>query len=380
MEESTESVARPTAPRLARTSAVRLLADLVGLVAALGTSVVTARALGVSGKGALASLLYTAAIASYVCALGLGDAAVVIVGRRKAALSTAVGTTVTALSVSVALGIVMLWLVAGRELGFDPRTINAVTIMSVAFMPCAVLGSVLVMLLNSQERVVLTSCMVGAGSLSTLVCTLVLVWPAHLGIAGAAAGAALGSATTGIGLLVPLRRSGTKLRPTLDRDYLRVALKLGLPIEAAYVLVALAQRADQLVVLHLMGTHPAGRYSVALTAGQLPLYVPLAIALAGFARLAYLSESDSMIVLGGMCRIGTAGALISTLVAAPLLPIAIPVFFGSAFSQAVVPALILLPGGVLWSLQWILGRAATARSQPSLLVQSFGLTLATMVI
>jgi O-antigen/teichoic acid export membrane protein len=145
-------------------------------------------------------------------------------------------------------------------------------------------------------------------------------------------------------------------------------------------LVALAQRADQLVVLHLMGTHPAGRYSVALTAGQLPLYVPLAIALAGFARLAYLSESDSMIVLGGMCRIGTAGALISTLVAAPLLPIAIPVFFGSAFSQAVVPALILLPGGVLWSLQWILGRAATARSQPSLLVQSFGLTLATMVI
>jgi O-antigen/teichoic acid export membrane protein len=57
----------------------------------------------------------------------------------------------------------------------------------------------------------------------------------------------------------------------------------------------------------------------------------------------------------------------------------LPGLFGAGFSEAVGPALVLIPAGVLQGLQWIVCRLWAARGRGVLLMASSGLTLVVMI-
>ena len=68
------------------------------------------------------------------------------------------------------------------------------------------------------------------------------------------------------------------------------------------------------------------------------------------------------------------------MLAAALSPTVIPLLFGSDFSAATTPAAILAFAGVPWAGQWILSRSAAAAGEPNLLVVSFAVGLAVMLL
>src|ERR671926_1037580 len=76
-------------PSLKRNSAARFLADAAGLVFGIISGVITARALGPTGKGLFSSLTLLSGILVWVCCMGLGDAAIVMVGQKKATVQQA---------------------------------------------------------------------------------------------------------------------------------------------------------------------------------------------------------------------------------------------------------------------------------------------------
>jgi O-antigen/teichoic acid export membrane protein len=190
----------------------------------------------------------------------------------------------------------------------------------------------------------------------------------------------LGCAAILLPLLVALSRDNVSLKPTWDGDYLRAAVRFGAVVQLANLLVQMTGRLDLILVYRIAGSAPAGRYSVALTLGALVGSIPMAIAFASFPRLPKVSDEEAPHLIAGLFRIGVAASIFCTLVLGILSPLLLPAVFGAAYRGAVVPSLLLLPGGILWSGQWILCRAVAARGTPRPLFVSFTCSFVVMVL
>lgn len=187
-----------------------------------------------------------------------------------------------------------------------------------------------------------------AGHIARHMGTLVVI--AALFVVGALTGAtvarAVGSLAATALVLVLLRRSGSELRPRWRPSILSKALRVGLVAQLGYLVAALAQRADQLLVLRFAGPQDAGRYSVALTLSHLVAYGAVAVSTVSFARAAYAPDGEWQPTLALMARRSLAAGVLASAGFVILMPPAIPLLFGWEFGPAVGPALLLLPGAV----------------------------------
>ena len=142
-------------PSLRNNLAARLVADTYGLATALISATITARVLGPSGRGYYASLVLLTVLFVQLFNAGLGEAVVVMAGKGRASLQTAVSATVAALLPVAAAG-TLLFLLTGW-LVLDVETSNDVLALMVsgASVLLNVFSSTLVWLLVSRERIVL---------------------------------------------------------------------------------------------------------------------------------------------------------------------------------------------------------------------------------
>lgn len=371
--------APPRPPSLIRGSAARFLADGAGVASSLVASIITARALGPDGKGLFSTLTFLSAMVVHLFSAGLGDAAIVFVGQKKATLQRALSSTLAAGLCSAVLGTAVLWvacLVAFVDDWADMRTAAIISCVGVPVFLCAYQLSYL---LSAQERIPASSAVIATMNTFTTIGLALFVAGLGLSIAGGALAGALGAAC---GLLLAgtlIRRSGLSLRPGWDTEYVAAALRYGPAIAASNLVSIMLQRADLLLVYALAGSRPAGHYSVALTIGSLVALLPLAISNATFPRIAKLPDAEAAELMVRTCRLGIAAAALGVVAMVVITPILVPLFFGREFGPAVGPTLILVPSGLIWSAQWLLSRCWAARGRPSLLVTSFGASLAVMV-
>lgn len=370
----------PALPSLRRNSLARLVGDLLGIGFALVAATVAARLLGPAGKGYYSSLLLLGGLMIQLFSAGLGEAAIVLAGRGQATLARAVSGTMAALvPLSMVAGLVF-WATATAVLESAEPDRGA----AVAF------GSVLVFLntgyttvvafLIAKERLVVVA-VISVASAASATATL---WY-FLAVRGDGVGAAMLAAVIGavVGLaatLAVLRRASVSLRPRLARDYLPAAFRLGAALQVSNLLVLLTARLDLLLVYRFSGASEAGGYSVALTIGALVGSVPIAVSYASFPRLAMLEEAQARALTRQVVRVGMAAAISAGAVLAAASPFVIPLAFGSEYSPAVVPTLILIPAGILWSGQWLLCRAAAARGVPRPLLLSFAASFLAMLV
>lgn len=347
------------------------------LIAWLLTGVVTARVLGPYNKGTLSTLSFIGdTVLFYVCSLGLGEALPVVRGQHGASLHRLVSASLLPSLVASAGGVAMLfWIVIPADWGqiLDVVAIQALVLVMTVYVHLFY-GA-----LNTLERFAATTRIIIARSAITASLTTVFLLVLDLGLLGAVLAGAAGMATA---LLLSAKRvhdEGLSLRPSWDLELLGRTLPIGLGLQASYVLMALSQRLDQAIVYSLSGPAPAGQYAVALTVTQVIGLAPAALSTGSFPRLARTDPGDVEQLTSSIVRMGLAVTLVVSGVVAISVPIMIPFIFGSPYSAAVVPSLILVPGVVFWSAQWLLARAAAARGRTRVLVASFGLSVVVMV-
>ena len=359
--------------------------SLARLVAGLGiggfgfvTSLITARWLGPSGKGTLSALSFMGNILFfYLCALGLPEACLFLVGRREVDPDEALAGSLVPIGVALLFGFVGL--AAAAAIAHWTKIIDAV-VLEGAVLALAIYLQLFASLLNARERfwttTRLTLARVGIGACATVV----LVGLTDGGIAGAVLADCIGLVVASAGAILALRRVGVhfRLRPSLG--FLRVAIRFGVLIQLGYLVMAMSQRADQLAVYSLAGTAKGGVYAVALTLGQVPAYAPGALSYASFPRMAQLDDEAAADLTAGVLRMGIALALIAGVVLAVVTPIATTTVFGASYAPSITPTMILLVGSVLWSAQWILARARAARGAPGLMLASFAVSVVVMLL
>ncbi|MDP9255656.1 MAG: hypothetical protein M3Q31_03745, partial [Actinomycetota bacterium] len=312
--------------------------------------------------------------------LGLGEAGVTLTRGRDAGLDRAVAATVACVAVTSGFGaaVVVLFII----LQFPGRLdqLEGALAAAIVTVPAMALWFSLSLLVEAEGGLIASSMIKILIAAVTAAATAVLVLQLELAIAGAVAAVAAGFT---VGALLTAawlwKRRGVVPVARWDPGYLRSSLGLGLPVQASYLLVGLAARADLLVVQLVKGATAAGFYSVALTMGQLVAYGPVALSAASFPVSAALSAGEVVAFIERAGRTAMAAGIVSAVVFVPILPIMLPRLFGAGFSHAVGPALVLVPAGVLQGLQWITCRLWAAQGRGILLMWSSALTLIIML-
>ncbi len=363
---------------LRRSSVARFLADSSGLVFGILGGVITARWLGPSGKGLFSSLTFLAALMMQAGSLGLGDAAIVLVGQRRATVQEAVSVTVALTLCSAVVSTVLFSLAAVVWFRDDLDAVRSAILVAALSFPVSLFAYVLSFMLSARQRLVANSLVLGTISAATAFGLVVFVALVPLGIAGGTLAGAVGAGAGLVVAIVLLARAGLSVRPRWKGEYVRAALRYGVSVEASYLVTVMFLRVDLLFAYALAGSAAAGQYSVALTISSLVALLPIAMSHATFPRLAHVDAAEANELTARVCRYGVAAATIAAGVLGVVAPVAVPLLFGREFRPAVAPTLILLGGGVLWATQWILCRAAAARGRPGLLLRSFGLGLVVM--
>jgi O-antigen/teichoic acid export membrane protein len=357
----------------------RLVADLLGIGFALVAATVAARLLGPAGKGYYSTLLLLGGLVIQIFGAGLGEAAIVLGGRGRASLDRAVsGTMLAILPLSVAGGLLFWGAATAVVQSPDPQRGAAVAFGSVLVV-LNICYTTIVSFLVARERVVAVAglSIASTGSATVALCFILAVL--NGGVDGAIFAALIGATTGLAGTVVILRRSSVSLRPALVRDYLAAAFRLGLALQVSSLLVLLTARLDLILVFRLGGATEAGAYSVALTIGALVGSVPIAVSYASFPRLATLNDKQAELLGLQVFRTGMSAALSAGAMLAAISPFLIPLAFGRDYSAAIIPTLILIPAGILWSGQWLLCRAVAAGGVARPLLVSFASSFVVMV-
>ncbi len=353
-----------TSPSLGGRPQPRSLTRIIGgfsainalfMVAGIVSGPLQARALGPSGRGALAAITVPLTIAPLLIGLGLGAYASRI-SARGAQLAVVIGTTGTLL---VGIGAVVAGLSGQLASLFSGgrETVYLYLVIGFALMPFSLFTYLLWSVNQGLERwrpIAINRLMPPLLGTAVLVVLFVL----NRLTVGTAAVIFLG---TSIAAQVPLFGVMRGMsRPVFDRQVAREALTFGLPAWVALLGGYANLRLDQLLMIRLTSSKELGFYAVATTLASFSFILTASLQTVIVARtargdqeLAQRATRLTMVVVGA-----------ATVVAAALTPIVLPALFGQDFQPAVSMALILLAAGVPFAGAQVLAAVLTAWGNP----------------
>ncbi len=377
---STEApVQTPQTDRLARNSVARFGADGAGLALGAVSSIVTARVLGPAGKGTLAALSFVTLLAIQAASLGLGDAAVVWIGKGRATAQMALSGGIGAVLVSGCIGAVAVLGYSVAQLPLANHWVLLGTITACVTVAISAVAQIVLLVVYAKRTILGASMLNLAAAAITTIGTVAFCAVIHLNVFGGA----LGSLGAGVFSVVAgafiLRRAGLSLRPRLTRAYLRPALRFGMRTQLANVLAYSSARLDLLIVYALAASSQAGLYSVALTIGTLTGFAAIALSYASFPRMTKMDDREALALTARLTRAGFVLSILLSLALAAIVWPLITGVLGTAYRGAIVPSLVLLGANVLWGGQWLTSRALAARGNPSVLMWSYALNLVAML-
>ncbi len=339
---------------------------VAGLFVTILASVIAARVLGPSGKGAMAVIGLITSLAVQFGDLGLHASTTYFAARQPSALRRIATLSLWAgLWMGVLLsGLVLAaaWLFPG-SLGEIPE---GYMLIPVVVIPFSLLSLYFQNLLLGMQRILAFNVLDLAGKGVGLLATVLVLYVFHLGVwellmAGLVISVGGSLATIWIVLREAPLSSG------IDRDLARDMLRYGIKFYLACLCAFLVIRIDLLMVNYFNGVTEAGIYSVAVGFADLLYMLPIAIGTILFPRIArdqageggltLMSCRFAVILMGTVC-------LATALLARPMILL----LYGSHFTDSVRPLLWLLPGVFVLSLEAIVANDLAGRGYPAVLV------------
>jgi stage V sporulation protein B len=341
---------------------------LLGFIA----SVVLARGLGPSGKGAYDIALASSAILSLLLGLSLSAGITYTVARRVAFARVllprfALIAGVQGLSAIAALTLVLATPL--RDVVLPPELGQAAILpigLLVGFVGlsslarAALMGLQRVVSANARDvagRIVTVTLLLAAATIITgsshQPAAIAMLWAT---VAGTAAGAAL-----------QIRGVIRATEPSTQRIVLRPALGYALPAHLGNVVQFLNYRLDQYLVVFFVGTAELGTYALAVTLGQLVWLLSNAGAQVLLPRVA--SEEGLVaqgVIAARVTRVSVALGLLAAVALALCAGPLIPLIYGASFAPAFAPLLLLLPGIVAFGAVNVLASYVAGRGRPGL--------------
>jgi O-antigen/teichoic acid export membrane protein/O-antigen ligase len=321
------------------TIGARLAATFLSFVA----GVIAARELGEHGRGVLALLIAVPAAFSVLGVVGLDTANLRFAGRSHTAFLRIIRIAVL-FSLLAGTAISAAWLAAGARwpavrLGLSP----GLALLCAMLCPITVLLTLLGAAEVGRGRIQVFNLVTAGAVAAYLVAIAVLAASGQLTVIRCFASYAASQIFSVIVLLLaagrPVHEAGERV-PL--REYSGYSLRAYLPNIAQYGML----RMDVPVIQILAGTNAVALYAVALPFAEAMLLLPIAVSLVMFPQIT--SGTLSRRETGEISRAVLAGSAMLAGSVALIIPIAVPLIYGSVFRGSVLVIWCMLPGVVIF--------------------------------
>jgi O-antigen/teichoic acid export membrane protein len=338
-------------------------AQIVVTVLGVGTGVIIARTLGPHDRGLFQLLVLLPTTLSNFVKLGIPQANVYFMRRRGAGASDVASNS---LWLAIALGgllAVICW--AGRPwlMGHLLKGAPAVTLLPVlVLLPFVLVQTFFLGVLQAEERFREYNFQQVAPTVLTLAGMVVALLWLRTGLVGAVVTQTVVVVAVTIWLAVRVHRVAP-LRLAWNRPLARGMLTFGSKSYLQTLASTLHFRIDQYMIAMLLDPTQVGYYAVAVNLTNLLLKIPDATGTVLFPRLAGAPEPDAHAATSRVCRNTLFVTVAVGLVYALFGGLAIRLLYGHAYTDAVLPLRLMLPGIVMISLYLILTRNFTSRNR-----------------
>jgi len=143
----------------------------------------------------------------------------------------------------------------------------------------------------------------------------------------------------------------------------KAVFREALPFGFAGMLNPLAQTADKALLLYLLGTTQLGFYTVALTAGSVVNSLAGAAGTVSFGMSTQAKQGEGFDRIARMFRFTAWTWLVAGVAVAVIIPIVLPLLYGTAFRPAIWPAILLIPAAALTGQASILEESMRAQGR-----------------
>jgi O-antigen/teichoic acid export membrane protein len=361
MASTTSADFPPTGPgpSLNRSAAGTFAAKIGAAILLYGTSVLVGRFLGPDGSGLLGVVQVGAEIAVAAAALGTPFAAAYYGSRRPRHGPALLGN---GLLFSAVLGVVFV-AVAVALSGtisdlLDRPTDTRLWAVAALLVPVTMLHHWLANLLRARRDFRRYNRLLLGTQAGTLVLTIVLLGVFDLGALAAVLTLIGGRLVLVVGALPILARDGVALSARL----FRASVRYGMRLQPGHLVGMANARLDVLLVAAFAGTSATGSYYVAQTLADAVLVLPLSLGAVLLPSIAAGRGTDT--VTHPALRLCGTICLVQIGVSALVGPVLIRWGYGPAFTPAIAPFLILLPG--LWFVAFatVLSETLRGRGKP----------------
>lgn len=363
-------------PKTLHAFGVNVLLLPLGIV----TSVLIARSIGPTGKGSLDLIVATSALLTMVLGVSLPPGITFIVAQGKVAPKVLALHLVFVSLAQALLAVVVLSVLRVTDyLPFFLPNWNLWIVAGVAFYVwIELLTRFWAAILAGEQQIAVVNNAELVGRAAQFVSVFILY--AVLYFSGKQLSVGLlflvtVSASTLINVLL-LASLGFKFQFSRDFTGLKGAFGFALPCYAANLAQFLNYKLDVFVVGFLAGTASVGRYTLAVSLGQLLWLMSNSVATVLLPRVA-ASTDDGASVRHTMqvTRLSLWATAICALVLGLLATQAIPMFYGEAFRPSVSALLWLLPGIVVFSIANVLAAYIAGIGKPRLNLLVSGVSL-----
>jgi len=308
-------------------------------------SIVVARALGPTGRAEYILPLNIAGLAALLFGLSLENAVGRLLGRGEATLQD---LTATGMGLALVAGVAggaaafLVGIAAGDELIANASRENL--LLAAAVVPALVVTQVnggLLLRVGALREYGTTTAFAAAAQ---LVAVTALYATGGLTVTRALAVTLLGSVVGALALTGALT-AHVRARGTLGRPSIGLAaraLRIGLGLHPGMLTLGLNVRLDLIVVSALTSDHATGLYSVALTLSDAAVLASLTVAQSALHVQVREATAEAATYTAGFAREAYLMALASTVVASAALYPLIALAYGSEWTGAVLPCILLL--------------------------------------
>jgi len=354
----------------------RVITFVIGLVG----GIIIARVLGPTNKGTLAIITLVPMLLVVIGNLGIGQANLYFIGKKKASIKSIISNSLT---ISICLGGILLivyflivWILKG-SIFKDVNTIFI--ILSAGTIPFLLFINYSTHILLGKQMIAERNKAIILKNIVNVVFIILFVLILRFGINGVLI-AILGELLGITFLCLHYLKQMTNLRLNFDWLLFKKSIKYGINPYLTLIVLSLNYKFDLFLIKYFLGSTAVGYYSLSASIADKLIFLPSAVGLVVFSRVASLDDNQANILTPSVCR----NSLFLSLLGSVILFFAgrffIPLLYGNAFFPSVNPLMILLPGMVALTVLQILHGDLAGRGRPEITLYVFSCALALNII
>ena len=350
----------PFFANVALTAATSVLMACVNLI----TGPLCARLLGPTGRGELAAIQNLYWVVATLAMLGMPEATLYFTAKKKNEGGRILASSTVLVLLVSPLFFLLLYPLVPIVLAAQTATVVHTARWILLGIPLWALYMIPVFALRGSHDLVWWNLLRAVPTFGWLMLLLVS-WKFTSVSAGTIAGGYLVVLAVALAPTFFLARKRIEGWGGLEAKRWPTMLKYGVPLAAAAVPFTLNLRLDQIIMAALMPAKSLGIYAVAASwSGAVPPIL-LAIGAVLFPRVAAANSAERSRVLTQGVRISSFIAILLVLGLSLITPIAIPLLFGTAFSESVKVGIVLVFAAGIWGVSMVLEEALRGLGETS---------------